>query len=101
MGHRLFNVSDYAILEVFIHYDCTSPIAAFTREQLIDKTGFSLSKVRNSLSMFLMLNMIKEGAKDGKKKTYYITDEGIDNFQEAYRLTDEELDLEFGKDLND
>lgn len=101
MEHKLFNVTDYAILEVFIHYECTSPIAAFTREQLIDKTGFSMSKIRTSLSMFLMLDMVKEGAKDGKKKTYYITDNGIDNFQATYGLDDDELEEELGKKIKE
>ncbi|MBS4893841.1 MAG: hypothetical protein KHZ90_08700 [Veillonella parvula] len=101
MEHKLFNVTDYAILEVFIHYECTSPIASFTRDQLVDKTGFSMSKIRTSLSMFLMLDIVKEGAKVGKKKSYYITDFGIDNFQATYGLNDDEIDKELGKKLNE
>lgn len=100
MTQKLFNMSDYAILEVLIHYDCTSPIASFSKEQISKKTNFSMPKIRNTLNTFLMFNIIAEGAKDGKKKTYYVTEKGIQHYQDAYNWSDDALLKELGKKSN-
>lgn len=94
MKETIFNTSDYAILEVLVKHNCTSPMASLTREQLVKFTDLSMSKIRMSVTNFVFANILKEGAKDGKKKTYYITKDGLKNYQNAYGLTDEELEDE-------
>lgn len=92
MEEILFNTSDYQILEVLVQNNCTSPMASLTRQQIVKMTNLSMSKIRITLQNFVFAKIIKEGAKDGKKKTYYITELGLKNYQNAYGLTDDELE---------
>lgn len=92
MSNILFNKNDYKVLEELIVRQCNIPVASLTIKQLMEITGMSLSKIRSVKNNFIMIGFIKEGSKDGNKKTYYITDKGIDHYKEVFDFDEEKID---------
>jgi len=89
---NLINKSDYLILEVLIGNDFNTAFKSCSKEYLSDVTGYSLVKISNTIKMFIINNMIMEGFKDGKRKTYYVTQLGIDNYKSAMGYSDVDLE---------
>jgi hypothetical protein len=48
---------------------------------LHELTDLSITKVRDTIRIFVMLNYIAIGATQGNTKTYYITQEGINKLK--------------------
>lgn len=86
-----FNKMDYAILEQLVVYECFSLAIAFSIKTLAEKTGFSQVKIRQTIKLFLMFGIVEEGAKDGNKKTYYVTKSGLDLYKRVMDYTDEDI----------
>jgi DNA-binding transcriptional regulator GbsR (MarR family) len=76
MEKVLFNKSDYTILSALVSRDCYTEIRSLSIKQISDETKLSIPKIRLVLKTFLIIGYIKEGAKDGISKTYYITEKG-------------------------
>lgn len=55
-------------------------------------TNLSKTKVRNALRIFIMMGLVKEGNKDNRSKTYYITEQGEEHYMAIFSLTPDELD---------
>lgn len=88
----LVNKTDYSLLESLAIRDCTTPFCSVKIEQLMKFSGLSKTKVRNALRIFIMMGFVKEGNKDRRNKTYYITEQGEDHFLEVFNYTFEQLD---------
>jgi hypothetical protein len=74
------NSNDYKILESIVDKEKNRGLAkgrGSTLKQLVEKTGFSDVKIRNTLKVLLELNYITEGVKKIKAKTYCITEVGL------------------------
>lgn len=88
----MINKTDYYILEVLAIRSLTTPFYSAKIEQLMQYTGLSKTKVRNALRVFMMMGLIKEGNKDHRSKTYYITEQGEDYYLKIFDLEYEELE---------
>ena len=88
---ELFNKRDYRVLEELIANKCVSSVASLNRIQLMNLTELSSSKIRNVIKYFLMTGLILEGTKDGQFKTYYVSQNGIENFKIAHNLKDQDI----------
>lgn len=84
----MFNKSDYVILTHIYHNNFNSPVNAISTLDLIDESGLSSSKVRNTISEFIRIGYLIEGLKDGNNKTYYISNEGIKHFEDMFGKSD-------------
>jgi DNA-binding transcriptional regulator GbsR (MarR family) len=72
----IFNKNDYTILSVLVEEQCFSEIASLSIKQISANTKLSIPKIRLVLKSFLLMDLIREGAKDGISKTFYCTDKG-------------------------
>lgn len=88
----IFNKNDYLILEVLIGNECSSPYKSISTTYIIEKCNYSHVKVRQVLKNFLISDFIKEGAKEGNKKTYYVTDKGISHYKTTMGYDDQDID---------
>lgn len=79
----IFNKNDYLILEVLIGNQCHSPYKSLSTQYIINECNYSHVKVRQVLKNFIISDFVREGAKDGNKKTYYVTDKGIEHYKMA------------------
>lgn len=70
--------NDYSILIVLFNENCNTEIKSFTIERIKEEVNLSCNKIRNSLKKFIELEMISEGAKQHRSKTYYISKKGIE-----------------------
>lgn len=86
-----FNKSDYAILDVLIGNECHSAFKSLTTKYIIEDTGLSHVKVRQTLKNFIMMDIVKEGAKDGNSKTYYVTEKGKLHYMDVFKY--DEVDI--------
>lgn len=73
-----FNKNDYQILDVLNNEECYSSLRSWTIQALATETKLSIPKIRITIKSFLLLGYIKEGAKSGNSKTFYITKEGVE-----------------------
>lgn len=87
-----FNKNDFAILEILIGNECNTPFKSLTVKYLIEESKFSHIKVRQTMKSFQIYGIVKEGAKDGNNKTYYVTKEGIEYYCKIMNYN--EIDLE-------
>lgn len=90
---KLINKTDYIILEIMIKNESYSSYVSLSTPYLISKSKLSHVKVRQVLKNFILFGFVSEGSKDGNKKTYYITDLGIEHYKDMFGLDD--------KDIND
>lgn len=72
----MFNKSDYKILATLVEKECFSEIMSYNIKQISLETGLSVPKIRIVLKSFLLMELIKEGARDGISKTFYVTEKG-------------------------
>lgn len=73
----MFNKNDYSILGYLEKDQCFTEIRSYTIKQIADETKLSIPKIRVVIKNFLISDYIREGARDGICKTYYITDKGL------------------------
>lgn len=88
----MFNKSDYTILDAIIGNECTSPFQSISTQYIIDKCGYSHVKVRQVLKNFVISDFIREGIKDGNKKTYYVTEKGKAHYMMVMGYNDEDIE---------
>lgn len=88
----IFNKNDYLILEILIGNECTSPYKSISTTCIIEKCNYSHVKVRQVLKSLLIVEFIKEGAKDGNKKTYYVTEKGKAHYKEIMEYDDYDIE---------
>lgn len=74
--------NDYKILSIFSKNGCTTELKSHTIKYLQEATELSYDKVRNTIQYFIKLGFLKEGARQHRTKTYYITREGIEKMKE-------------------
>lgn len=102
-GDVFFNKNDYSILELIIVNECISPWRSLTTKYIIDNSNLSHVKVRQVLKTFTLLKYVNEGAKDGNKKTYYATKDGIDHYKQVFGYNDEDIEdliINYQEELN-
>lgn len=87
-----FNKNDYLILEILIGNECFSSFKSLTTKYLIDESKFSHVKVRQTIKMFQMYNLVKDGAKDGNNRTYYVTEKGVEFFMKVMDCDTEDIE---------
>lgn len=87
-----FNKNDFDILEILIGNECKTPFKSLTIKYLIKESKFSHLKVRQTMKTFQIYGLVKDGAKDGNNKTYYVTQKGIDYYCSIMDYN--EIDLE-------
>lgn len=78
-----FNKNDYKILSILDASECYSSVMSFTIKKISEETQLSIPKIRLTLKNFLIAEFIKEGAKEGVGKTFYITNKGVEFLNEA------------------
>lgn len=88
----VFNKNDYKILEMLILEDCYSAMCSLSKQAIMEGTKYSHVKVQQVLKSFMLSGLVKEGAKDGNRKTYYYTSEGKTHFMEVFNYDIEELE---------
>lgn len=76
MGGVIFNKNDYNILGVLVEKQCFTEIASLSIKQIASHTQLSIPKIRLVIKSFLLMDLIREGAKDGISKTFYCTEKG-------------------------
>lgn len=80
-----FNSNDYKILECVVDKDKNRGLSlgrGSTLKQIVDKTGLSIVKVRNTIKILLQKGYVIEGVKKERAKSYCITEEGIKKIRE-------------------
>lgn len=90
MNGAVFNKNDYRILSTFDDKESYTEISSLTIKQIANNTNLSIPKVRSTVKNFVLVGFLKEGAKDGISKTYYITKEGIDHVTKITQIDYEE-----------
>ena len=74
------NLSDYQILNSIIDRENSkgiSKLRGITTIELADITGFSLTKIRNTLSKLLDKGFVDYAVKRGKSNAFHITEKGL------------------------
>lgn len=87
-----FNKNDYKILENLIGYECYSITRSFTIKKMSEITKLSEIKIRQTMKLFLMCDLVKEGAKDRNKKTYFITNDGFELYKEVMDYNEQDIE---------
>ena len=72
------NKNDYNILETLYTNQCITKICSFTKQKIAEKCNLSVFKITASIKIFINMNLVCEGAKDERAKTYYLTEQGIE-----------------------
>lgn len=88
----LINKTDYIILELMIKNESYSSYVSLSTPYLIKKSKLSHVKVRQVLKNFILLGFVHEGSKDGNKKTYYITESGLEHYKDIFGLDDKDIE---------
>lgn len=79
------NSNDYKILTCIVDKEKNRGLAigrGSTLKQIVEKTGFSEVKVRNTIKILLEEELIVEGIKRVRAKTYCISQKGINKLKE-------------------
>lgn len=79
------NSNDYKILECIIDKDKNRGLAigrGSTKKQIAEKSGLSIVKVNNTIKVLLEEELIIEGVKKVRAKTYCISEKGINKLRE-------------------
>ena len=79
------NSNDYKILTCVVDKEKNRGLAigrGSTLKQITEKTGFSSVKVRNTIKVLLEEELIIEGVKKVRAKTYCISQKGINKLKE-------------------
>jgi len=74
------NSNDYRILESIIDNEKNRGLSrgrGSTIVQIIEKTGFSVVKIRSTIKVLLEMGLILDGVKKVKANAYYLTKEGL------------------------
>lgn len=88
----LINKTDYIILELMIKNESYSSYVSLSTPYLIKKSKLSHVKVRQVLKNFMLLGLVNEGSKDGNKKTYYISEKGLEHYKDIFGLDDKDIE---------
>lgn len=79
--NTILTMSDYKVLTNIIDksnvIQGSNKLKATTVQMLMDRTQLSYSTIRLSIIKLKKLNLIADGVKNGKIKTYYITEQGL------------------------
>lgn len=86
-----FNKTDYAILEILIGNNCDTPFRSLSTKYLIESSGYCHVKVRQTMKSFQLCGFVKEGSKEGNKKTYYVTNDGVKHYMEIMNYNKNDL----------
>ena len=89
---NLINKTDYIILELMIKNESYSSYVSLSTPYIISESKLSHVKVRQVLKNFILCGFVAEGSKDGNKKTYYITEKGIEHYKDIFALNDEDIE---------
>ncbi|BAO04930.1 MULTISPECIES: hypothetical protein [Clostridium] len=79
------NSNDYKILACVVDKSKNRGLSlgrGSTLKQIVDKTGFSIVKVRNTIKILLQEEYIMEGVKKERAKSYCITKKGAEKLKE-------------------
>lgn len=80
-------MNDYKILQSIISKDGKglSRLRGVTLKEMSESTGLSLSKVKQSKDLLISNGYIAEGVTKVRAKTYYITNDGINELKDVKR----------------
>lgn len=92
--------NDYYIMDTLYDKGCFSKMCSFTLQKLADSTSLSIYKIRDSMRMFINLDLVCEGARDVRAKTYFLSDKGIALVKEN-KVVPKELKDRFSKMQNE
>ncbi|HBJ1650356.1 TPA: hypothetical protein LA460_000260 [Clostridium botulinum] len=95
-----FNKTDYTILEILIGNECDTPFKSLSTKYLIESSGYSHVKVRQTIKSFQLCGFVKEGSKDGNKKTYYVSNDGVKHYMDVMDYDKNDLEDLIDKYLN-
>lgn len=86
-------MNDYRILQAILDdNDATKGVVQIngtTRAEIQEKTGKSLSKIAQSLNVFIEQGLVEEGVREGRTKKYVLTSDGIDKVEELVKMLTE------------
>ena len=81
-----YSLNDIKILQKFGSKDDVAKgmtaLKALDLNEIIERTQLSSSKVRDTLSKFIVEELVAYGVKRGHRKTYYITNKGLQKLDE-------------------
>lgn len=82
---------DYVVLATLICKECFSSYSALSTPDIISETKLSHVKIGQVVKNFTMFGFLAEGIKDGKKKTYYVTDDGMNHFKQQLKYDENDI----------
>lgn len=77
-----FTRNDYRIIGKLFEKGCVSKIHSLRIQRIAEETNLSVPKIRQSLKLFLNLDIVDKGAKDERADTYFLTQKGIEIAEE-------------------
>lgn len=72
----------YAILDVLLNNDCKTRLRSMTVKELEEQVNIKGITIYKKISKLHNFGYVVDGIKDGRAKTYYITQLGVDKLQE-------------------
>lgn len=78
-----FTRNEYKIIGKLFEKGCISKLQSFRIQKIADETNLSVPKIRQTLKLFLNLEIVDKGAKDERADTYFLTEKGIKIAEES------------------
>lgn len=71
------NKNDYNVLIQLYDNNCLSEIRSYSVESIAARTKLSIAKIRKTITLCIDLGYVSEGARDNRKKRYYLNPDGV------------------------
>lgn len=84
---------DYNIIQNLYLNGCINKLCAFSVYEIAKKNDCSIYKARASMSLFLALEIIEKGIKDGRKDTYFLSEKGLKMALDLLNDIDESMSI--------
>lgn len=68
--------NDYMIMDTLYDNGCLSKMCSFTLQKIATTTNLSVFKIRDAIKLFITLELVCEGARDVRAKTYFLSEKG-------------------------
>lgn len=73
----MLDMEEFKVLSYLMQEKCITEYYSKTRSEIVQSNNISDSKVYRCIKKLKALNYITEGYKNEKKKTYYLTEQGM------------------------
>lgn len=77
----LYTKNQFKIIILLYQNGCVNEFKSYGIDKITMGTKLASNTVRNTLKTFVEIGFVKEGMMNWKAKTYYLTDEGIKEYE--------------------